>query len=960
MNEKSFKKGITLFGSMIAFTIIALFSIILLPSCATTDGGDNGGTDNFNGGLSGTTTTINPKVKGTWETSGETIVISDTAVVVTDKSNPSNTTSYEVVSSDGDKIVVKDPADPTKTIDIDYQLTNNESELSLTIDGTTYDTTKVAGATTTTTTVPPPTTTTTINPRLKGTWEGTNESVVITKTSIVVTDKGNPANNKTYEIVSADGDKFTVKDPDDATKTIDIDYLFKDYDTELALAIDDATHDVIKEIAMIYVSTTGNDDNDGTPESPVKSLSMGVLISNAKKNTIYIAKGDYSDLANIATIYPLDIRGGYSASWTRDSSDDKSKIEGKDATANYIGTITAMAGSKIALENLDIKGAKYNNQNAFGIVYGGDLSMDNCDIVGVDSGTISGGAYGIYNSSSSTSNLSISGATITGAAGTASVNITYAVNGSNLTINSGTITGAKDNTTVSWVYGASGSNLTINSGAVITGAAGSATVRWVYGVSSSGTSIISGGTITGAKDSAAVSNNIYGIYNGGSSSNITVENSSIITGVAGNVTTSSSANAYGISGSGTVTINGATVTGAAESTSVSSACGVSGSNLTINSGTITGAKDNTTVRWVYGVSNSGTSIISGGTITGAAESASVSSSAYAVSNNSESSLTIESGAIITGAKNSANVKSVYGINNYGSVTINNGTITAAAGSATISSTSYSSVYGINNGGTLTIKAGTIVGAKDNVSLSGSSADAYGIRNGASADDTATTTITGGTITLLAGSATISSTSYSTVYGLYNGGGSRSTSITNISGGTITVATGSAVCDTYGAIYGLYNNAGTNRTNSILTISGGTTTVAAGNAKVTSRSGSSGTVCGLYNNGSGDSSSNARTTISGGTITVAANSSVVSATTSGNIYGVRTYSGSNGGISSATVSNCNIYVRDTTTTTVTGTINVLYKDSNSKIYKGTGAAANIYAIKGSGTNLWTTGFTWDIP
>ncbi len=606
MSVKNLKKegGFAVVIVVIALiSTILLFSVVLFPSCATTEGGNSGGSEKLEGNISGTTTTtVNPKVKGTWETNSETIIISDTAVVVTDKSNPSNTTSYEVVSSDGDKIVVKDPADPTKTIDIDYQLTNNDSELSLTIDGTTYDTTKVSGATTTTT----------IDPKLKGTWETAGETITISDTAVVVTDKSNPSNTTSYEVVSSDGDKIVVKDPADSTKTIDIDYQLTNNDSELSLTIEGTTYDTTKVVnpttttstssttsttsttttttsttttttiakpSIIYVSTSGNDYSNGIDSTyPVKTITRAIALSKAKNNIIMVARGTYSELINITTTNQITIKGGYNTFWTRINVNDKSTINGADATAINTGRITTGAGSKVILENLDIKGAKYNNLFAYGVVANGDMTVDNCDIVGMESGTITNSAYGIY-SYSNNSKLTILSGTVTAAAGTASVSSGRA-----------------------------------------------------YGIFNAGTATISGGTITAVAGSAST-DYAYGVFNSGSTSKLTIL-SGTITGVAASASVSSSA--YGVFNSGTATISGSTITGAADSASVNDiAHGVlNNGTATINGGTITAAAGGARVSYAYGVWNLlGTATFSGGTIIGAAGSASV-SGAYGVFNNS--------------------------------------------------------------------------------------------------------------------------------------------------------------------------------------------------------------------------------------------------------------------------------------------------------------------------------------
>ncbi len=213
----------------------------------------------------------------------------------------------------------------------------------------------------------------------------------------------------------------------------------------------------------IYVSTAGSDSNNGNPTMPVKTISKAVTMVSSSRNVIYIATGTYSELINIETTTPFTIKGGYNVSWVRANVNNKSTINGPNPTENKTGRITTIAGTKVTLENLDVKGVLYYNDAygylyAYGVVNNGNMAIDNCDIVAMESGSISDYAYGVYNNGSM---LTINSGTITGAAGTASVGMSaYSIdNFGTLTINGGIITGGAGNASLnSRAYGVRNSN----------------------------------------------------------------------------------------------------------------------------------------------------------------------------------------------------------------------------------------------------------------------------------------------------------------------------------------------------------------------------------------------------------------------------------------------------------------------------------------------------------------------
>jgi len=431
-----------------------------------------------------TKTTINNNLKGTFQNDDVKIIIDDSMVIVIDSSNKA--TTYYVVSSDGNKIVVKDQSGLTIDIVIvdGLIIIGNKAYDNLVKGGastiSTTTTTAQNGSTTTTTSYTTSTTNTTIN--LTSSTSTTSSS---TTTS-------------------------TIPDTSDS---------------------------------IIYVSNSdGLDTNDGGIDTPVKTISKAVSMINSSKYNVYVAMGTYNELVNITSSIPMAIKGGYNNNWERDNSNDKSLINGINPTTDNIGRITTRFGSKVTLENLNIKGTIYNN--AYGIVNNGDLTIDNCDIVAIEESGNINYAYGIYNKDSS-SKLSILSGTITGATDdTAIISSIYGVYGGSIAIISGTIIGAVGNASVYDAIGVesgySNSSITIISGTII-GAVGNVSANNAYGVYSwVGITMISG-TIIGATNSASVHSNAYGFY---------------------------SINSF------KTTITGGTITGAANSASVGSACGI--------------------------------------------------------------------------------------------------------------------------------------------------------------------------------------------------------------------------------------------------------------------------------------------------------------------------------------------------------------------------------------------------
>ena len=196
-----------------------------------------------------------------------------------------------------------------------------------------------------------------------------------------------------------------------------------------------------------------------------------------------------------------------------------------------------------------------------------------------------------------------------------------------------------------------------------------------------------------------------------------------------------------------------------------------------------------------GIYANGTITIDNGTVTATGESASAAS--YGIC--ARGAVTIEVGTV-TATSGEAGGNSV-GIYSSISVTINSGTVTATGESASAAS------YGICAGGAVTIEDGTVNATSGKAG--GNSVGIYTLNS---------VTINGGDVTATAGDAVGSS------YGINTA--NISTSIT-VNGGTVTATSGEAEGDSC-AIFAESQTSSDNA-NSSVTINGGTVTASAGNA-----------------------------------------------------------------------------------------------------------------------------------
>jgi len=302
---------------------------------------------------------------------------------------------------------------------------------------------------------------------------------------------------------------------------------------------------------IIYVSTDGDDTfGDGSRLAPYQTLGYAIrqISINIDKDTIYLAGNYNNELVEITTT--LTIKGGFDQknAWLRDNSNDMSVIEGGNigsATSKPVGCITITLGS-VTLENLCIKGAN-SIFDACGIYVasGGILTINNCDIAGVNNIYFSGGNfYGIYVDGGSvtingdgkiigvSNNANIIGSSPPSGPNSPSVYGIY--NNGSIEINGGEIIGASSGATIKNCYRVcaiyNNSSCKITDGTII-GTEITAEDCYVYGVqNNSGIFTISGGTIIGISNADIKTNTtipifVAGIYNlidsGSSSSNVT-------------------------------------------------------------------------------------------------------------------------------------------------------------------------------------------------------------------------------------------------------------------------------------------------------------------------------------------------------------------------------------------------------------------------------------------------------
>ncbi len=276
------------------------------------------------------------------------------------------------------------------------------------------------------------------------------------------------------------------------------------------------TDDTTSDLTGIYVSTAGDDSNSGEAASPVKTISKAVTMLTSTRNHIYVAIGTYSEIVEIISDDPVVIKGGYNATtWERINTSDMSTIGGDDTLQIVdmaggrvvaLGSDPMLATAKLTLENLIIMGVRYTDSpsasysDAIGVTCMGDLTVDNCHIVGLDSGTVSGVAAAIMGM-----NVTINSGVITGITGDATADRTGAISAVTLTINGGTMTGASGSATIdSYIFAVGANGIMEIRGGTIVGIAGSSVTLTdtpeptdLYGIRARGETTISNCKIYG-------------------------------------------------------------------------------------------------------------------------------------------------------------------------------------------------------------------------------------------------------------------------------------------------------------------------------------------------------------------------------------------------------------------------------------------------------------------------------
>ena len=68
-------------------------------------------------------------------------------------------------------------------------------------------------------------------------------------------------------------------------------------------------------IRGVFVSPTGDDQNDGTREQPVRSIQRGVDLASAQRDHVYVAAGIYNEIVTLRI--GISLFGGYNSDYSR-------------------------------------------------------------------------------------------------------------------------------------------------------------------------------------------------------------------------------------------------------------------------------------------------------------------------------------------------------------------------------------------------------------------------------------------------------------------------------------------------------------------------------------------------------------------------------------------------------------------------------------------------------------------
>ncbi len=186
---------------------------------------------------------------------------------------------------------------------------------------------------------------------------------------------------------------------------------------------EEISDDIILDLGstqIIYVKTTGNDDNPGTQTEPMRTIQGAIdyAYNNYPRASIYVAAGTYNEAITMKN--NISIYGGYSASnWGDRDIDDRDNPTYKTLIESSTSDRIVYLGGEINVETI-IEGFTIVNSmpdvNSYGIYNlseGNNLSVLNCTIDGSSAEANGFYAYGVYNSGSipNVQNCEITGST---------------------------------------------------------------------------------------------------------------------------------------------------------------------------------------------------------------------------------------------------------------------------------------------------------------------------------------------------------------------------------------------------------------------------------------------------------------------------------------------------------------------------------------------------------------------
>ncbi|MDD4149847.1 MAG: hypothetical protein PHE33_07445, partial [Bacteroidales bacterium] len=218
---------------------------------------------------------------------------------------------------------------------------------------------------------------------------------------------------------------------------------------------------------MIYVSTSGNDNDPGSSDYPVKTLSKAMTLVSSSRNHIKMATGSYTESKRVNISTGLIIEGGFTVSgvnWTK-SSNAATNIT-FSANTGTGGTV-----SETASTTRHLIGIAANAKTNWTLQ---DLNITTAAVTGQSSGGYGSSNYAVWINGSSNYNIIrcnfTSGAASAGSAGTAGANGAAGSAGGagggtgNQSGGAGGSGGAGSNSSIYSVAGTNGSNAIVNSG----------------------------------------------------------------------------------------------------------------------------------------------------------------------------------------------------------------------------------------------------------------------------------------------------------------------------------------------------------------------------------------------------------------------------------------------------------------------------------------------------------------